>query len=201
MVAIGEKYGRLTIVGQALPTKNRQRRWQCNCECGGIAIVRTDGLTSGRAQSCGCRQKEIATKFCVERSRHGMSRSRVYESWCHMIDRCTNRNNGRYADYGGRGVSVCDRWKEDFLNFYSDMGEMPDGMTLERKDNSKGYGPDNCHWATYSEQNRNRRNSIFIATEIGIMHLQEFCDMKNMKYYTAKRKFHNGSLAGYRASE
>jgi hypothetical protein len=156
MVAVAERFGRLTVAALAPPAKSRQRRWRCVCDCGGETITRSDNLTRGRAQSCGCRQKEAVTEICKSRATHGLSRSRIYVSWCHMIDRCLNPNNAKFHHYGERGITVCERWKK-FDNFYADMGEMPDGLTLERRDNSKGYSPDNCVWATYTEQNRNRR--------------------------------------------
>ena len=89
--------------------------------------------------------------------RHGMTGTLLYSSWKTMIRRCTNVNNPRYRDYGGRGITVCDRWRNSFLAFYEDMGDRPEGMTLEREDNDKGYCKDNCKWATLSEQQWNKR--------------------------------------------
>lgn len=197
MVALGQKFGRLTVLSYAGSTKNRQRKWTCVCDCGGSATVRTDGLTSGRAQSCGCRQKEAVTAVCKSRTKHGLCRDRIYVSWVHMIERCTNPKNGRFDDYGGRGVTVCERWRS-FENFHADMGDMPEGRTLERSNNSKGYEPGNCYWATYTEQNRNRRNSIYIATEYGAVHLKEYCEISGVAYANAKRYFDSGRLPGVR---
>jgi len=115
-----------------------------------------------------------------------------------MIGRCYNPKNGRYADYGGRGVTVCDRWRENFLNFLEDMGEMPEGMTIERQDNDLPYSKENCVWADYTQQNRNRRNSIYVATEIGAFPLQEYAEMRGLTYYKALRLVNNGVVPSCR---
>lgn len=88
---------------------------------------------------------------------HGMRQHPVYDVWAEMIQRCTNPKHRRYADYGGRGISVCERWRRSFNTFFTDMGERPRGLTLERRDNDRGYEPGNCYWATPTEQNLNKR--------------------------------------------
>lgn len=90
--------------------------------------------------------------------RHGRSYSDTYRVWMSMKQRCTNSNNSRYKDYGGRGIIVCARWLNNFLNFLEDMGERPEGLTLDRINNNGNYEPDNCRWTTYSIQNKNRRD-------------------------------------------
>jgi len=94
---------------------------------------------------------------------HGRTKTKEHSIWCGMKERCLNPNNKRWPYYGGRGITICDEWKFDFPRFLADMGECPEGKTLERKDNSKGYAPDNCIWATHTEQCNNRRTSRLIT--------------------------------------
>lgn len=132
------------------PQSVRAKRWRCVCDCGAETVTFQGQLLSGRAQSCGCLKRDNLT-------RHGGSYSRLYRIWRGMKQRCLNPRNKRYADYGGRGVTICDAWI-DFAGFQRDMGEPPgDDWTLDRIDNDLGYQPGNCRWATRSEQQRNKR--------------------------------------------
>ena len=94
------------------------------------------------------------------RPTHGMSRTPMYVLWTAMIQRCTNPNHGRFADYGGRGITVCDQWRHDFAAFYAHVGDRPEGMSLDRIDNDRGYEPGNVRWASHAEQRANRRESV-----------------------------------------
>lgn len=113
----------------------------------------TNGLRSGHAKSCGCLHSEIVAK---NKTIHGQLKTPAYFSWQAMIGRCTNPNHIAYPWYGARGIKVCESWLT-FANFFADMGERPEGTTLDRKDNEKGYEPGNCRWATRQEQDANRR--------------------------------------------
>lgn len=124
--------------------------WKCRCACGCIKAVFGYSLTSGKSKSCGCLRPNQTT--------HGMYKTREYNSWNAMIQRCTNPNNPEYPEYGGRGISICKRWFK-FENFYLDMGERPANKTLDRKNSNGNYSKRNCRWATITEQNNNRRNT------------------------------------------
>lgn len=131
-------------------------RWACLCDCGGMVSVRGKDLLSGSSQSCGCLGRELAS---ARLKTHGMTRTPEWIAWIAMHDRCTRKAHPAYHHYGGRGITVCERWKT-FENFLEDMGLRPEGRyTLDRTDNDKGYDPDNCRWATYTEQENNRRGN------------------------------------------
>ncbi|MFJ3274141.1 hypothetical protein [Streptomyces sp. NPDC086776] len=124
---------------------------QCRCDCRTEHSVRFKEW--GRAQSCGCLARELSAQRLW---RHGRKGTSIYATWAQMIQRCTNPAHKQWADYGGRGITVCERWR-DFANFLTDMGERPAGLTLDRIDNNRGYEPDNCRWTDVSTQNFNRR--------------------------------------------
>jgi hypothetical protein len=155
----GMKFGRLTIVNEIEKNRYGRRRFLCLCDCGNEHHVASSELRSGNTKSCGCLHNELIAK----RNRsHGKSQSGTYTSWRAMHDRCANKNSERYAEYGGRGITVCEQWKQ-FETFLSDMGERPPGKkkeySLDRIDNDGNYEPKNCRWATNSQQNLNKGNT------------------------------------------
>lgn len=154
----GQKFGRLTVLEYVENNKNGAI-WSCCCDCGKKTMVRAYSLTSGKTKSCGCIQREIIGS---RRFTHGKTKTSIYYTWASMLDRCTNSNHANYKHYGGRGITVCERWLK-FENFYSDMGVAPEGKTLDRIDNDGAYHPDNCRWATRAEQDRNKRGLHIIT--------------------------------------
>lgn len=152
-VSAGTRFGRWTVTENSGPG---ERTVPCRCDCGTRKRATITNLRSGKSQSCGCIRREMVTEHNTS---HGQSGTSEYWIWKAMIQRCTNPNDQRWADYGGRGITICQRWRESFEAFYADMGPRPVGLTLERVDNDAGYSPGNCKWATRAEQARNKRPS------------------------------------------
>lgn len=158
----GRRFGRLIVETYIFGSKNRRGRWKCICDCGNEAIVRIDALKTGFTKSCGCLNKETQDRLLPKyRFKHGKSKSKIHAIYFSMIGRCYNKNNHKFKNYGARGIEVCASW-HDFENFYKDMGDPPNGKTLGRIDNNKGYTPSNCRWETHFQQANNRSNNLFI---------------------------------------
>lgn len=157
----GRKFGRLTVMGYA--GKITLSNWFCRCDCGNITKVYAGSLKSGDTTSCGCFNKERVREVKTTHGHNTKDKvSRTYRTWQNMLDRCKNPNSQQFKNYGGRGIQVCDRWQK-FENFLADMGEKPNGLSLDRKDNDLGYFKENCRWATIVEQNNNKRTNRYLT--------------------------------------
>jgi hypothetical protein len=149
----GRVFGRLTVLRRRAEDLNGRVAWIVKCECGNEHVVNPDGLVRGATKSCGCLAREVAARI---KTKHGMHGSSEHQCWANMVARCTNPKKSAYADYGARGIKVCERWRE-FENFIADMGARPPGTSIERLDVNGDYEPGNCVWATDETQANNKR--------------------------------------------
>ena len=168
----GMKFGRLVVIKRGENGNNKGTRWQCLCECGNERLVLGSLLVNGNTESCGCLNKELASKMCKEKLIHGCAingkQSKEYRVWGGLRSRCNNPKNASYENYGGRGISVCERWN-DFRNFLEDMGERPPGLEIDRIDNDGNYEPGNCRWATSKQQKENRRKPKLTKLKVQVI--------------------------------
>lgn len=154
------KFGRLTVLGEA-PHRSADGRvvWQLRCDCGTEFERTAKVVKNGNTKSCGCLAREMTAARNRANALHGMSNTSTFTVWTNMKDRCLNPNHKSFNRYGGRGITICQRWLDSFQNFLDDMGTMPIGMSLDRKDVNGNYEPSNCRWATSEEQANNKANN------------------------------------------
>jgi hypothetical protein len=178
----GQRFGRL-LVQQRSDNVGRRTTWLCRCDCGTMKIALTEKLRSGQTRSCGCFRIEVAGQATIT---HGAKRGRKtpkeYKAWSHAKGRCYNARDPKYPIYGGRGIAMCDRWRDDFAAFFADMGTAPPGTTLDRLDVNGHYEPGNCRWATPREQANNTRKNVMVDFSGRRMTLKQVARAVNVKY-------------------
>lgn len=179
-----QQFGRLTAIEYV-----GERRWRCKCDCGGETLAVSRNLLNGNTKSCGCIQRERASET---HKTHGMTLTSEYRIWRTMKARCLNEKNANYSRYGGRGIKVCDRWLESFENFLADMGEKPEGLSLDRIDVDGDYTPKNCRWATVGEQATNRRNNRYVEFDGKKLTISEWARVTNLKPGLIKNRLDAG---------
>lgn len=155
------KVGKLKVIKRADNDSKGRVMWLCRCECGNYKSINAYSLSKGITQSCGCLQRKQTSKA---NKTHGMANTRIYNIWCKMKERCYKRNSIEYHLYGGRGISICNEWKNDFKSFYewAVKNGYSDSLSIDRIDVNGNYEPTNCRWATSYEQNSNKRNNVVI---------------------------------------
>jgi hypothetical protein len=172
-VSIGDTFNRLTVVAVA-PSAHGLRRFSCRCSCGNSIVVAATYLTRNRTKSCGCLSKD---QVIAKNRTHGLRHTPEYPVWVAMKARCLRESDACYYRYGGRGITVCREWQDDFARFLSDMGRRPTPQhTLDRINNDGHYEPGNCRWATRVQQNRNKRNNRRMTLNGETMTMQEWAE-------------------------
>lgn len=190
----GEKFGRLVVIDRAgdytCPSGYRKIRWNCRCSCGNAVVVCGSELRRGDTISCGCYATESKKRRATT---HGLSRTSLHSIWKGMNARCYNKNHKNYIDYGGRGITICDEWRDDFRKFYdwSIRHGYSEGLTIDRKNVDGSYCPDNCCWVTRAAQANNRRNNIKITYNGETHSLKQWAMRLNIKYSTLYYRIKN----------
>lgn len=177
----GQQFGRLTVIQRSGTSQSRQAQWLCQCACGNTTLVQAYDLKSGNTQSCGCQRKENFTHTI-----HGHSGERLHGIWKGMKSRCYNRNRANYKDYGGKGVVVCDEWKNNFEAFYvwAVTHGYSDELSIDRIDPEGNYEPSNCRWADSTIQGSNRTNVAVIECNGEKHTVTEWAKITGIKYAT-----------------
>jgi hypothetical protein len=194
----GKVFGKLTVLEFAgRPTRDPSRTsgdslWRCRCECGKESVVRGYNLKSGKSTTCGC---GIAAGLLRANVTHGKYYTVEHRVWTGIKTRCFNDKEKAWKYYGGRGITVCDRWlgENGFANFLADMGSRPSPRhSVEREDNDGNYEPDNCSWATKKKQMLNRQNTIRILHKGELLPLKTVCAQEGVNYYSARCRLRKG---------
>lgn len=188
----GLRSGRLVALHTSASPMLWNSSWVCQCDCGSTSLVIAGNLKSGGTKSCGCILKEKLTARNSTGRKHGLSKTSIYRTWKGMLSRCYNKNSEAYQNYGGRGITVCDEWLA-IENFLADMGQRPsEHHSIERLDNNVGYSKQNCVWATDVEQNRNRRNTVYVVLDGVEMTMREASDITLINYATMRARHYKG---------
>ena len=185
---IGNRYGKLLVIREAQSNKRGLARWLCKCDCGNETIQNGADLRNNKVVSCGCYQRE---ELKNRRLIHGEYKSTEFKTWIGILSRCENKNNKDYIHYGGRGIKICDKWRNSFQEFLNDMGRKPfKNYSIERKDYNGDYCPENCCWANTLTQVRNSRRNLFIDYNGEIKCLSAWAEEIGIKYGTLSTRIH-----------
>lgn len=158
----GQRFGKLVALERADHPSTRAH-WRCRCDCGNEATKNSKYLLCGDTRSCGCDQRAMRAAGNQRYGRLPKSYPREYSIWRSVKSRCCTKSSAGYEHYGAKGITICDRWRDDFAAFLADMGPCPDGLTIDRRDPAGHYTPDNCRWATWAVQAANKQNTIRVT--------------------------------------
>jgi len=180
----GQRFGRLIALSLAPKRPNSANRyWVCRCECGNEVSILTSSLTRKETKSCGCLQRDVvASMSTTHGATKGKKETREFRIWMGMIQRCENPKYQYYHRYGGRGISVCERWRHSFTLFLEDMGDCPPGRSIDRIDNDGNYEPSNCRWATSLEQQNNTTRSAMLTCRGETRTIAEWSRIRGINY-------------------
>lgn len=181
---MGMRFGRLLVLRKGAPKK-----WFCRCDCGVERDVTAAGLRAGIANSCGCVKGERIGNL---NRKHMMSNTRAQRVWSDMRRRCRDPNRADFRYYGGRGIKVCERWENSLAAFIADMGEPPDGMTLDRISPDGDYEPGNCRWMSVADQQRNKRSNVTTTWRGKVVCMAEIATATGLPYESIRRKVNDG---------
>lgn len=178
----GERFGKLVALERHYDKNKKISFWKCKCDCGNTTIVRANSLKHGRVKSCGCLRTE---SNLANKSKHGLSKTHLYAVWNSMKERCYNKNNHNYLRYGGRGITVCEEWKNSFKEFseWAFLNGYQEELSIDRIDNNGNYCPNNCRWVDKKTQNNNRNVSFMITYNGKTQNLSSWCEELNLPYF------------------
>jgi len=187
----GQKFEKLKVVSYVGKTNGGKTLWECECKCGNIAVVRSDRLKNGDTKSCGC---ERVRKTAERSTLHGNSKKRLYRIWRGMIKRTSNENVKEYHRYGGRGISICKEWRDNFESFekWALENGYKDNLTIDRKNNDGNYSPENCRWVNWKVQESNRGDVKKYTYKGGLKTIPELAEMANMRTETLRERIKKG---------
>lgn len=192
---VGNKYDRLIVLRE---TNKRTRQgsiiWECVCDCGNTVFSTGGNLKRYNTKSCGCLNRQKRAVSCLK---HGMTNTPEFKCWQHIISRCTKPFDRSYKNYGGRGISICERWFFSFQNFFEDMGNRPsNNHSIERNNVNGNYEPSNCRWATRDEQAKNKRNTRRVEYQGEFYHVNELCKKIGISKVTLYNKLRDKKEIG-----
>lgn len=184
-----QRFGKLVVIEREGSDSKGQALWLVRCDCGNEKVVRGHDLTQGKTESCGCSR----IKSCIF-YQHGMSHTKLHGLWRNIKGRCYNPNNKAYKHYGGRGIKMCDEWRDDFVSFYnwSYQNGYAEGLQIDRIDTNGDYCPDNCRWVDKITQANNTRRNIYATIDGETKSLAEWCKILGLNYNSVQTRTYKG---------